>query len=430
MPMTRTDLLEILRDGESSSVEFKRDDVHPDKISRAMSAMLNFKGGWILLGVEDDGRISGLTRTNDQAGQWVMNIAQNKLQPLMYPSWSCVTVEDGLAVGVIGVPRDAPGKPYRARVGNAWRTFFRAGASSREASREEEGRLWQQAGIVHYEKKAVPGADLGSLEQHLLANYFSTILRRDPPSESGEWNRVLSNLGMMEGDGGQQATVVGLLVFGRNPNRWLPQAGVTAVAFPSTEKGYATIDEEVIRGPLVSGVSKRGRIVEPGVIDRTISFVMRNVGWRAWIEGGRRRRKTALPSGAVREAIVNAVAHRDYTIEVADVEVSLYPDRLEVISPGQLPNGMTVENMKEGMRAARNGLLKDVLRDYRYVEHFGMGVRNRIILAMRDHNGTEVDLVEDEQRFTVRLWKDARDGRSARGASAPSGVRETSGRSG
>ena len=388
-------------------MEFKRDDVHPDGISRAMSAMLNARGGFILLGVEDDGRVSGLTRTRDQAGQWVMNIAQNNVHPPVAPSWSCVTVDDDLVVGVVEVPRDGPGKPYRARIGGAWRTFSRVGASSREASREEEGRLWQQAGIVHYEKKAVPGADLGKLEQHLLANYFDTILRRDRPSESSEWSRVLSNLGMLEDVEGRRSTVAGLLLFGRNPNRWLPQAGITAVAFPSSEKGYATIDEEVIRGPLVSSVSTHGRVVEPGVIDRTISFVMRNVGRRAWIEGGRRRRRTALPSGAVREAIVNAVAHRDYTIEVADVEVSLYVDRLEVISPGRLPNGITVESMKEGRRAARNGLLKDVLRDYRYVEHFGMGVRNRIILAMREHNGTDVDLIEDGPRFTVRLWKDA-----------------------
>ena len=196
-----------------------------------------------------------------------------------------------------------------------------------------------------------------------------------------------------------------MLLFGENPNRRLPQAGITAAAFPREEKDYETIDEELIRGPLVSMLSSRKRVVDKGVIDRTVDFVVRNMGTVAWLEGGRRRRKRALPVDAVRESIVNAVAHRDYTLIGTDIEVSLYRDRLEVISPGRLPNGVTVEKMTEGLRAARNELLKEVLRDYGYVDHLVMGVRNRIIGAMRRHNGTEPDLIEEESRFTVRLWK-------------------------
>jgi ATP-dependent DNA helicase RecG len=142
------------------------------------------------------------------------------------------------------------------------------------------------------------------------------------------------------------------------------------------------------------------------VIDRTVDFVARNVGTIAWLKSGRRLRKKALPLDAVREAVVNAVAHRDYTLVGTDIEVSLYRDRLEVISPGRLPNGVTVEKMKEGLRAARNELVKEILRDYGYVEHLGMGVRNRIIGSMREHNGTEPDLIEEESRFIVRLWKE------------------------
>ena len=121
---------------------------------------------------------------------------------------------------------------------------------------------------------------------------------------------------------------------------------------------------------------------------------------------GRRRRRKAYPSEAIRETIVNAVAHRDYTITVTDIELSLYSDRLEVISPGRLPNTVTVEKMKQGYRAARNELMKEILRDYGYVEHRGMGVRTRIIAGMQAHNGTEPDLIEEESRFLVRLWKE------------------------
>ena len=100
-------------------------------------------------------------------------------------------------------------------------------------------------------------------------------------------------------------------------------------------------------------------------------------------------------------------AHRDYTREGTDIEVSLYADRLEVISPGRLPNGVTVAKMKEGVvRVARNELLKEILRDYGHIEHYGMGVRHRIIESMRSHNGTEPGLIEEDDRFLVRLWKE------------------------
>lgn len=106
-----------------------------------------------------------------------------------------------------------------------------------------------------------------------------------------------------------------------------------------------------------------------------------------------------------REAIVNAVCHRDYTSTVTDIELSLYSDRLEFISPGNLPNTVTGPKMRQGYRAAGNELLKEILRDYGYVENRGMGVRRKIIEGRREHIGSEPDLVEEEDRFIVRLWK-------------------------
>ena len=85
---------------------------------------------------------------------------------------------------------------------------------------------------------------------------------------------------------------------------------------------------------------------------------------------------------------------------------SLYEDRIEVISPGRLPNTITPERMKTGTRAARNQLLKDIMSDYNYMEHRGLGVPRKIVKLMREQNGTDPDLVEEEDRFLVRLWKE------------------------
>lgn len=409
--MNKTELLEIIGNGENSGVEFKRDDAHPDSLAKEMAALLNLEGGVVLLGVEDNGAISGLTRSREEAERWVMDIARQNIQPEMIPVWRSVAMDDGRVVGVIGLPGDSPGKPYKAKRGSAWIAFMRVGSTSREATREEEGRLYQSSRLVRYDIKPVPEMGIESLDLNRVENYFRDILKRKTPDRADVegWRRLLLNTDLLAESGGATfATVASLLLFGENPNRRLPQAGVTATAFPRTEKDYDTTDEELIRGPLVFLLSRRGRPTEKGVIDRTVDFVAKNMGTTAWLEGGRRHRKKALPLDAVRESVVNAAAHRDYSIVGTDIEVSLYRDRLEVISPGRLPNGVTVEKMKEGLRAARNELLKEILRDYGYVEHLGMGVRNRIIGSMRAHNGTEPDLIEEEYRFIVRLWKEPR----------------------
>ena len=409
--MNKAELLEIIGNGENSGVEFKRDDAHPDSLAKEMAALLNLEGGVVLLGVEDNGAISGLTRGREEAERWVMDIARQNLQPEIIPLWRSVAMDDGRVVGVIGLPGDSPGKPYKAKRGSAWIAFVRVGSTSREATREEEGRLYQSSRLVRYDIKPVPEMGIESLDLNRVDNYFRDILKRKTPDRADVegWRRLLLNTDLLAESGGATfATVASLLLFGENPNRRLPQAGVTATAFPRTEKDYDTTDEELIRGPLVSLLSRRGRPTEKGVIDRTVDFVAKNMGTTAWLEGGRRHRKKALPLDAVRESVVNAAAHRDYTIVGTDIEVSLYRDRLEVISPGRLPNGVTVEKMKEGLRVARNELLKEILRDYGYVEHLGMGVRNRIIESMRAHNGTEPDLIEQEYRFIVRLWKEPR----------------------
>ena len=111
------------------------------------------------------------------------------------------------------------------------------------------------------------------------------------------------------------------------------------------------------------------------------------------------------PEIAVREVLVNALVHRDYRIVGTDITLLLFSDRLEIHSPGRLPNTVTLDGMISGMRYARNQTLVNVMRDYGYVDARGMGIRSKVIPAMRAHNGTEPDLIEEEHRFIVRLRK-------------------------
>ena len=409
--MHEVELLDLLDGGENSEVEFQRDDIRPDQLAKEFSALLNFEGGKILLGVENDGRASGLARSREDVEQWVMNIARESIDPRFIPHLEFIML-DNKTIGVIDVPADSPSRPYKAKRRNSWITFVRVGSTSREPSREEEEWLLQSSRIVRYEIKPIPDTGLESLDRKRLENYFGVILERSVPAarDREAWLRLLANTDFLKHSAsGTVAAAAGLLLFGERPNRWLPQAGITATAYPELKKECNAADEEVIRGPLVSTFSRttrgRPRVADKGVIDRAADFVSRNMDSAVQSQGARRRRRKALPMDAVRETIVNAVVHRDYTLVGADIEISLYRDRLEVISPGRLPDGMTVEKMSEGGRATRNEQLKDVLRDYGYVGRRGLGVHRQIIKAMREHNGTEPDLAEDGDRFIVRLWK-------------------------
>ena len=257
--MNKTELLQLIANRENSRVEFKRDDCHPDELAKEISALLNLEGGVILLGVEDDRAVSGLTRSREAAEEWVMNIARQNLQPAIIPVWTCIRTEIGKDVGVVELAADSPGKPYKARRGRAWVTFIRAGSTSREATREDEGRLYQAAQLVRYEIKPVPDTGLGDLDMDRIENYYQDVRKRSVPDRTNleDRQRLLLNSDLLVETGGSVgASVAGLLLFGENPNRRLPQAGVTAVAFPGFEKEYNTVDDERIRGPLTPRVSE------------------------------------------------------------------------------------------------------------------------------------------------------------------------------
>lgn len=431
--MNRTELEELIRNGENSGVEFKRDDVRPERLAMEMAALLNLEGGYIVLGVEDDGAVTGLTRSPKQAEEWVMEVARVHLRPAAIPFWETIEWDDGKIAGVLSLPADAPDKPYKAKRGSAWVTQVRVGTTTRDATDEEEARLYMQSGRLQYDRKPVPGASFEDLDLRRLVNYFRDLRRQAVPTNSDQasWIRLLLNTELMAEDRGRfMPSAGGLLLFGPKPNQFLPQAGITAVAYSGTEKDYDAKARTTLRGPVVSlfpapvsdpapppyplpprTYSEATNVVEAGVIEQALDFVRRNIGMTAKIaDGGRRMERWDYPLEAVREALVNAVAHRDYTIAVTDIELSVYADRLEILSPGRLPNTVTVEKMRAGYRASRNELIKEVLRDYRYVEATGLGVPRKIIAGMRAHNGTEPDLIEDEDRFLVRLWKEAKRG--------------------
>jgi ATP-dependent DNA helicase RecG len=410
--MTRTELLELIRNGESSGVEFKRDTIDNRALAKELVAFANLRGGRVILGVEDDGSVTGITRADLE--QWVMNACRDKIRPELIPYFEIVhDVDSGKDVAVVQVDRGWT-------VHNVWhnnhRTYYiRVGTQSREASTDELERLFQQRGAFRVEIRGVSGSSIDSLDRRRIIDYFRRVRGQEVPKDEDElkdpdswqlrWQQLLINTEfLVESDQHIPATVAALLLFGKTPNRFLPQAGIDAVAYPGLEKDYAARERAALRGPMTP-LFGDGGLVENGLVEQAIAFVQRNTLVTAVLtDSARREELQTYPGEVIREGIVNALVHRDYLLSGMDIELSVYEDRLEMISPGRLPNGITPQRMLTGCRSARNQLLKDVMRDYGYLEHMGMGIPRKIVKGMLAHNGTMPELIEEEERFTLRLF--------------------------
>jgi ATP-dependent DNA helicase RecG len=288
--MTRTELLEVIRNGENSGVEFKRDVIENHELAKELVAFSNFGGGVVLLGVEDDGSVSGIAR--DKVEEWVMSAGRDEIRPAIIPFFEVVKdVESSKDVGVVRVTRGFSVHAVWHKNKNSY--VIRVGSQSREATHEELARLFQQRGDFRVELRPVSGATLADLDMRRLLNYFAHVRQQDVPDENdeGAWRTLLFNTELMVEDG---ITVAGILLFGRNPNRFLPQAGIDAVAYPGIEKEYATHERQALRGPMTPLLNRENEIVEAGLVEQALPFVQRNTPVIGRLEPGGARREESL----------------------------------------------------------------------------------------------------------------------------------------
>jgi ATP-dependent DNA helicase RecG len=406
--MMKVELLELIANGESSFVEFKRDDVRPEQLAKEIVALVNHGGGRILLGVEDDGSVVGIQR--DDLERWVMDTVFSRLiHPWILPSYQEVEIESERRVAVVSVTQGSA-KPYVVRHQDREEIYIRMGSTSRRATREQHARLFASGGLVHPEVLPVSGSSLEDISRPRLQNYLRDVLRDEQlPGDTDAWEKRLCGLGFMTRVDGMPpaCSIAGLVLFGHRPRRLLRQAGIRWMAFAGTDKSYDALDDFTLDAPLValwSGQPGSSDLLEPGLfelfVDRVRPFISEDPG--AANEGLRRDRIWQYPIEALREAVVNALAHRDWT-RANEVEVVRYADRLEVTSPGALQNAMTVEKMVAGQRSARNSIIVDILRDYGYVDARGMGVRRKIIPLIRQASGAEPRFEATEDHLTVVL---------------------------
>ena len=397
---------EMITGGESAAVEFKRDDIRPEQLAREVVAMANQQGGTILLGVEDDGTISGIKRDNLQ--EWIFDTALGRyVYPALELEYGVVEI-DGSRVAVLSVD-SGRSKPYVLRNNDREEIYVRAGNLVRLATRDQQARLYEAGGMLHTETLPVPNTSLLTLDKVRLDNYIRDILK-DPevPTTESEWIDRLFGIGLMTRDALDKpvCTIAGVVLFGMRPRFFVRQAGLRVMAFQGLEKEYEARLDVVLDGPMVGRweITKNDRrLIDAGLIEKFVESIKPFVSREAAEvdESFRREKSWFYPLEAVRETVINALAHRDWT-RSTDIEVSGYADRLEVVSPGSLTNSMTVQKMRAGQRSTRNQIIVEVLRDYGYVDSRGMGVRTKVIPLMEAAGSTPLfEATDDFLRTTL-----------------------------
>lgn len=399
--MTRTELFEIIRSGENSVVEFKNDAVENYRVARELVAFLNAFGGTLLLGVEDDGSISGITRPD--IGEWVTNLCRDKIRPEIIPRIEVIRdMEPGKHVAVVMVE---PGYTVHCRWHNNSRDYFiRVNDQTREPSTEELERLFQRRGNLRAELRPITAAEVECFDMARLRDYFERVRGQPAPQAQAldAWVQLLVNTELMaQGQSGVVGTLAGVALFAKSPQRFLPSTGMDCVAYRGIEKDYDSRERTNLRGAMTAS---GGDGSPEGIVEAAMAFSRRHLLVAEVLSNDTKREsRYLLPLEAVREAIVNALVHRDYLLTASNIELSIYSDRMEIISPGRPTNGITPERMRVGCRAARNQLIKDTMRDYGYLEHMGMGIPRKMFATLRAAHLPDPEIKVGEESTTVRL---------------------------
>lgn len=337
--METTELIDLLSRGEDSRQQFKADMTNADALAAEIVAFSNTSGGRIFIGVNDDGSVRGLSGADlARLNQLVANAASQNVRPAVNPLTDNVPHPNGMVI-VISIP-EGISKPYMDKNGAIW---VKNGSDKRRAtSREELQRLFQQAGLVHADETPVAGLGPGDVDMPYFETFFEQQFGEPLAGHNRPLPQLLTNMNLMNQG---QLNVAGGLLFAKTPHYALPAFIVKAVAFVGNQiEDERYIDSRDITGKLAD------------VFQQTLGFISVNTRAVQGDQGFNSSGQAEIPRIVWEELVANALVHRDYFIS-APVRVLVFMDRVEIISPGHLPNNLTIENIKAGNSNMRNPIL-------------------------------------------------------------------------
>ena len=381
--METTELLEIIARDEDSKHQFKANVTNAISLSQEMLAFSNSGGGAIFIGVSDDGTFAGLTREDmGRLNQLVSNAASEHVRPPINPQSENIATPEGLVMRV--VVSDGVSKPYMDKGGVIW---VKSGANKRKAtSREEIQRLYQSAGLIHGDEIPVPGLTVADLDVDYFKAFFENKFLESLDKQDISLPQILHNMKLMK-EG--VLNISGALLFAKKPNFKLPIFIVKAIAFSGNEiHGTDYQDSRDITGKIAD------------VFQQSMSFALGNIRHEQGDQDVNAPGQPEIPSITLEELIANALIHRDYFVS-APIRIFVFDNRVEIISPGHLPNNLTVENIKIGISNIRNPIMASyatMLLPYR-------GLGSGITRALQAYSNIHFDDDQDGNQFKVTIWR-------------------------
>ena len=358
-------------------------EADPDWIAECLVAFANGEGGLMVLGLDENGRYVNEIWGEEAEGAFRAAAAQ--CRPPVRGDWQQVDTPQGMLIGI----RVARSNELHSLADG--RVLIRSGATNRPLSGQEIHQLASTKDANDFELQPVPGATQRDFDPDIVDEYVSKRELRGTPKPTTMKN-MLFEIGAVAPDG--SPTVAGILLFSKRPQTFLPQCGLVFVKFPGTEPrgedggvGYGRRDE--LSGPLAR------------IIERAWAITWEEMRVGAVVNSLEREELTEYPPFAVREALVNAVCHRDYSIKGRRTEIRMYADRLEIISPGGLPGYITLDNLVEE-HYSRNPRLVNGLYQWGYIEELGLGI-DRMIEEMVQAGHNPPQFRDTPYSFTVTL---------------------------
>lgn len=378
----KEEILQLIKGGENSAVEFKTAEVKIDALAREIAAFSNTDGGVILLGVDDNGEVPGLPGGRNFE-EWAANIARNNIIPAVRINYQEIEIENKrIAVLDVGKGKD---KPYQT---TKHQFLIRVGSTNRVTTQAELMRLFQQSGVFHFDSTGVERTSFADLNLTKIDGYFNRY-EIDFASESeADKVNLLKNSDILTENG--CVTVAGLLVFGINPQRYLYNAGISFAHFKGNEITGDLIDKQNVDSTLDYQA------------DTALSIIKNNILQPSSIIGTKRVDTGFTYDDKVfRELLVNACVHRNYAISGSRIRVFLFHDRIEFISPGKLPNTVTIEKLRAGVSYAVNPVIVKFMENLRYIDKLGRGIP--MVCKEAEKNNKEVGFKELGEEFKVIL---------------------------
>ena len=376
-------LTELLARHEGKDQEFKQDLSSPDSVLRSIIAFANTSGGTVLIGVEDKTRrVRGLKDVLLEEER-LTNLVSNQIEPRLVPeieilSWRRTNV---LVVHVY----PSPSRPhYLKKLGLSEGVFVRVGSTNRRADSGLLEEMRRYARQESFDEQPLPELSSEAIDFRAASELFAPY-RRLHRSDLRAL-RLLTKHQRRD-----VPTIGGLLLFGREADRQelFPDAWIKAGRFGGTDRRRILDSVEIRSAPVQA-------------IEEVIAFVRKYLAREAVIGAVRRTEKWTLPAVALREAIINAVVHADYSQRGGPLRVALYDDRLEIENPGLLPFGLTVEDLWQGISRLRNHVIGRVFQELGLIEQWGSGIQ-RMAGACREAGLPPPKLEEIGLRFRVTL---------------------------